>query len=90
MTISGNKLADPDGIEILSNHIHGNLACTKNGHPSGEPPGTMPVWDSNETSMSGAIYPRALDRNHVHGKRLGQCKKAGPLTMGGPPAGGRF
>jgi hypothetical protein len=90
MSIVGNKLADPDGIEILSNHIHGNLACRRNGHPSPEPPGTMPVWDSNELSMTNAIYPRRLDRNHVHGKRFGQCVKAGPLTMGGGPAGGPF
>jgi hypothetical protein len=74
-----DKMADPDAIEVESNHVHGNLFCL-NDRPH--------VWDSSETGNS--TYPRELHRNHVHGSRIGQCQKAGPLTQGGPPAGGPF
>jgi hypothetical protein len=86
-----NALGDPDGPEILSNHIYGNLACF----------GTMTVdaskkpavftlrapWDSTETSF-GNVYPRAWAPNTViHGKRLGQCRVAPALTLGGTSPG---
>jgi hypothetical protein len=86
MSLTNNKFGDPDAIEVLSNRIKGNLVCKGNSAPPG--PG---VWDSSETSEApGAIFPRKLERNQVGGKRIGQCRKAGPLTQGGPPAGGPF
>jgi hypothetical protein len=81
MKVTYDTLSDPDAIEIGTNVIKENLACWHD---------KQHVWDSSETSMTGAIYPRQLHRNTVHGKRLGQCQKAGPLTQGGPPAGGPF
>jgi hypothetical protein len=80
MTVTNDALGDPDAIEIESNVIHKNLSCSHD---------TQNVWDSSETTETG-LYPRALHRNTVHGKRSGQCRKAGPLTQGGPPAGGPF
>ncbi|MFL5822631.1 MAG: hypothetical protein ACJ764_04235 [Solirubrobacteraceae bacterium] len=79
VSLNNNKLSDDDAIEVESNHVRGNLGCAGNSH----------VWDSSETTETG-LYPRALHRNHVRGKRFGQCRKAGPLTEGGPPAGGPF
>jgi hypothetical protein len=79
MSLTQNHLGDPDAIEVLSNHIRGDLACR----------GNSAVWDSNELKMM-ALFPRKLDRNSVRGKRSGQCKKAGPLAKGGKPAGGPF
>ncbi len=74
-TLKNNKMGDPDAIEIGTNVIKGNLACSGN---------TM-VWDSNETSSApGVIYPRAPDPNKVKGKRSGQCNASTPLSMGGP------
>jgi hypothetical protein len=90
LTFASNKLGDPDGIEILSNHIAKNLACRRNGHPSGMPPGTQPVWDSADVSPTGALYPRLAEPNAVHGKRIGQCQLASPATLGGSPGPGKF
>lgn len=82
LSLVSDKLGDPDAIEILSNHITGNLACRSD---------SPRTWDSNELNPQGSHnYPRKLDRNVVHGKRSGQCVKAGPLTAGGAPAGGPF
>jgi hypothetical protein len=83
-----NKMADPDAIEILSNDIRHNLVCRSNGHPSGMPPGTQPVWDSGDTGPD--LYPRAPEPNTVHGHRVGQCKLASPATQGGPLGPGPF
>jgi hypothetical protein len=80
--VTFNTMADPDAIEIVGNKISGNLACNNN---------KQHVWDSAEAAYGQtSIYPRKLDRNTVGGTRSGQCVKAGPLTMGGPPAGGPF
>ena len=54
LTIINNDMGDPDAIEILSNHIHKNLACSGNSHPSRWPPGDLPVWDSAEISNEPA------------------------------------
>jgi hypothetical protein len=81
LTVSNDKMGDPDAIEIESNVVKQNLRCVND---------SQHVWDSSEIPQNGAIYPRALHRNTVDGKREGQCKKAGPLTSGGPPAGGPF
>ena len=79
VSILGNKLGDSDAIEVLSNTIHMNLVCRHN---------SPHLWDSVETT--GHLFPRQLERNTVDGTRSGQCVKAGPLTKGGPPAGGPF
>jgi hypothetical protein len=79
ITVTDDKLGDPDAIEILANVVAANLTCRHNSK----------TWDSTETTQTG-LYPRKLERNTVHGKRSGQCRKAGPLTQGGPPAGGPF
>jgi hypothetical protein len=81
MKVTYDSMADPDAIEIGTNVIKHNLACWHD---------KQHVWDSNEIPQNGAIYPRKLDRNTVDGTRKGQCVKAGPLTQGGPPAGGAF
>ena len=80
VSVTYDSLGDPDAIEIELNVIKQNLACSHN---------KQHVWDSHEVKQTG-IYPRALGRNTVHGTRSGQCVKAGPLTQGGPPAGGPF
>jgi hypothetical protein len=47
-------------------------------------PGTQPVWDSHEAvPMSPNIYPRIADENTVNGKRVGQCNRSTPTTLGG-------
>jgi hypothetical protein len=74
-----NKLADPDAIEIVLNHIDKNLSCHNNSA----------VWDSAETSMN-TIFPRTLQRNKVNGARSGQCVLSTPVTMGGPSGPGPF
>ena len=80
VTLTHDSMADPDAIEVLGNKVNNNLVC-QNDSPT--------LWDSSEKSMS-SLYPRKLARNNVLGKRVGQCVKAGPLTQGGPPAGGPF
>jgi hypothetical protein len=80
LKVTYDSMGDPDAIEIEANVIKHNLACWHD---------KQHVWDSHETTQTG-IYPRALSRNIVHGKRMGQCQKAGPLTADGPPAGGPF
>ncbi|MBV8940424.1 MAG: hypothetical protein JO240_01680, partial [Solirubrobacterales bacterium] len=45
-TISRNKTKDPDAVEVLANHVSKNLSCNGNSHPSGEPPHSLPIWDS--------------------------------------------
>jgi hypothetical protein len=89
LSLIHNDLADPDGIEVLSSHIRRNLVCRGNGHPSGMPPGTQPVWDSSDTSEN-STYPRQAAPNTVGGKRFGQCKLASPATQGGPLGPGAF
>ncbi|MGN6171193.1 MAG: hypothetical protein ACTHQQ_23945 [Solirubrobacteraceae bacterium] len=87
-TINNNKTKDPDAIEILSNHIDQNLSCRTNSHPKGEPKGTFPVWDSVE--LKSGLYPRKSEPNTVGGKRSGQCVKASPTKLGGPPGAKHF
>jgi hypothetical protein len=73
-----NKLANPDAIEVTSNHIGGNLVCFHNSH----------VWNSEGYHPTKA-YPRLPERNTVSGVRAGQCSKATP-TAAGQPGTGRF
>jgi hypothetical protein len=89
VTININKTADPDAIEVLANHIGKSLSCANNRHPGSQPPGTFPVWDSAEAGGSG-LYPRVSEPNTVGGSRSGQCVKASPIKLGGPPAAKHF
>jgi hypothetical protein len=81
LRVANNSMADPDAIEIETNVVTWNLACWGN---------KQHVWDSAETSPTGALYPRQTSRNTVGHYRLGQCLTAGPVTQGGPPVGGPF
>jgi hypothetical protein len=88
LTIDNNEMADPDAIEVFSNHIRKNLACSGNGHPAADTlPDDQPVWDSGEIPTNGAIYPRRAQPNTVGGTRSGQCVTATPLTLGGASGG---
>jgi hypothetical protein len=74
----GNQLADPDAIEVVLNHIHGNLSCQ----------GNSMMWDSGD--LSDDLFPRVPQPNTVDGKRSGQCVLSSPLTDGGPLGPGAF
>jgi len=74
----GNQLADPDAIEVVSNHIHGNLSCQ----------GNSMMWDSGDPGPD--LFPRAPQPNTVDGRRSGQCVLSSPLTDGGPLGPGPF
>jgi len=75
------QLADPDGVEIVTNTIADNLACTDNSA----------VWDSAEASFGQmGLYPRTPKPNTVGGERKGQCELASPSTMGGKLGPGPF
>ena len=74
----GNQLADPDAIEIVSNHIHGNLSCQ----------GNSMVWNSGD--LTDNLFPRVPQPNTVDGQRSGQCVLASPSTPGGPLGPGPF
>jgi hypothetical protein len=88
VTINLNKTADPDAIEVLANHIGRSLSCANNRHPGPQPNGTLPIWDSAETGSG--LYPRVSEPNTVGGSRSGQCVKASPIKLGGPPAAKHF
>ncbi|MGH2915450.1 MAG: hypothetical protein ACRDMX_10720 [Solirubrobacteraceae bacterium] len=81
-TLKDNGMADPDAIEIGSNRIAGNLACTGNTNAV---PISAVVWDSNETNPApGHLFPRQPDPNKVGGARSGQCVTPPPLAPGQP------
>jgi hypothetical protein len=75
---TNNQLADPDAIEIVSNHVSGDLVCHANSM----------VWDSGEAGSG--LFPRNPQPNTVHGDRVGQCVLSSPTTPGGPPGPGPF
>jgi hypothetical protein len=82
LKVTYDSMGDPDAIEILSNVVKHNLVCFHD---------KQNVWDSTEKSFNQTgTFPRTLERNMVAGNRVGQCATAGPLTQGGPPAGGPF
>ena len=87
-TFTNNDLADPDGIEIVSNNIAKNLSCTGNGHPASSPSIAQPVWDSGDPTMK--LFPRSPQPNTVGGTRSGQCVLASPTTPSGPSGPGPF
>jgi len=73
-----NRLADPDAIEILANHITGNLICR----------GNSMVWNSSEAG--NGLFPRDPHPNTVGRNRKGQCVLASPTKPGGPRGPGPF
>jgi hypothetical protein len=78
MTVLNNHLADPDAIEILANHITGDLACFGNSR----------TWDSAETGSH--LFPRVSQPNTVGDDRAGQCVLSSPTKPGGPSGPGPF
>lgn len=78
MAIRDNKLADPDAIEILANHIAGNLICRSNSA----------TWDNAEAGNH--LFPRIPQPNTVLRNRLGQCVLSSPTKRGDPPGPGPF
>src|SRR5262249_54835585 len=78
MAVLNNKLADPDAIEILANHIAGDLVCHRNSR----------TWNSAETGEH--LFPRTPEPNTVAGDRAGQCVLSSPTKPGGPPGPGPF
>lgn len=78
MTVRNNQLADPDAIEILSNHIAGDLACR----------GNSMVWDSADQAEN--LFPRQPEPNTVGGERHGQCVLDSPTSPQDPPGPGPF
>jgi hypothetical protein len=77
-TFKNNQLADPDAIEILSNHVFGNISCR----------GNSMVWDSSD--YTGSLFPRQPEPNTIQGKRSGQCVLSSPTSPGGPSGPGPF
>jgi hypothetical protein len=78
MVIRGNRLADPDAIEIISNHITGSLICRGNSH----------TWDNVETGPG--LFPRQPAPNTVGRNRVGQCVLSSPNTRSDKPGPGPF
>jgi hypothetical protein len=78
VTFTNNQLADPDAIEILSNHIDGTLACHSNSM----------VWDNADISED--LFPRQPEPNTVQGERRGQCVLSSPNTEDDQPGPGPF
>ncbi len=75
MLLTQNQLADPDGAEVISNTVSGNLICQQNSM----------VWDSAD--LSNDLYPRLWEPNTVDGQRIGQCLVAPAISQGGPSPG---
>jgi hypothetical protein len=78
MVVRNNKLADPDAIEILANHIARNLVCRGNSR----------TWDSAEAGAH--LFPRIPQPNKVKRHRAGQCVLSSPTKPGGPSGPGPF
>jgi hypothetical protein len=78
MAIRGNRLADPDAIEILSNNIAGSLICRGNSR----------VW--NNADIGEHLFPRQPEPNTVGRNRIGQCVLSSPNTKTDKPGPGPF
>jgi hypothetical protein len=78
VTLTGNKLADPDAIEVLANHIGGDLVCKNNSR----------TWDNAD--LGSKLFPRQPQPNTVAGKRAGQCVLSSPNTAKDKPGPGPF
>jgi hypothetical protein len=77
LLVLNNQNADPDGVEILTDTISGNLVCEQNSM----------VWDSGDQPPQFLLYPRTWRPDTVNGQRVGQCVVAPALTLGGPSPG---
>jgi hypothetical protein len=73
-----NQLADPDAIEIVLNHVSGDLVCR----------GNSMVWDSGD--IARGLFPRVPQPNTVDGQRIGQCVLDSPTRRLDPPGPGPF
>ncbi len=72
--VYNNALNDPDAIEILSNHINGNLGCSGNAFITTLSPYTTAPWQPWESvDQQDSNAPRIPEPNAVNGKRTGQC-----------------
>jgi len=78
MIVIQDQLADPDGAEVIDNHISGNLVCQQNSM----------VWDSAD--LSNDLYPRLYEPNFVTGQRVGQCVVAPAIDHPGGVSPGDF
>lgn len=78
LTLNQDQLADPDGAEVISNTVSGNLVCHQNSM----------VWDSAD--LSNDLYPRLWEPNTVDGQRVGQCVVAPPIDSPGGASPGAF
>jgi hypothetical protein len=73
-----NQLADPDAIEILANHINGNLICRGNS------------MTLDNADISNGLFPRQPQPNTVGRNRKGQCVLSSPNTKTDKPGPGPF
>ena len=81
MAVRDIQLADPDGVEILSNTIAHDLVCT----------GNSAVWDSSEANFGQkGLFPRTPQPNKVGDDRQGQCELASRTSPHGEPGPGPF
>jgi hypothetical protein len=78
VVLRNNQLADPDAIEVLSNHIRGDLVCR----------GNSMVWDNADITEN--LFPRQPEPNTVKGDRKGQCVLSSPDTETDTPGPGPF
>ena len=78
LSVLNNQLADRDAIEILANHITGDLTCRRNSR----------TWDSAEAGSG--LFPRHPQPNTVGDDRAGQCVLSSPTKPGGPSGPGPF
>jgi hypothetical protein len=78
MILNQDQLLDPDGAEVISNTVAGNLVCHQNSM----------VWDSAD--LSDNLYPRLWEPNTVGGTRVGQCVMAPPIDSPSGVSPGAF
>jgi hypothetical protein len=78
LTLMNDNMKDPDAIEILSNVVTGNLACSGNSR----------TWDTGDTGPN--FWPRTAFPNTVGGTRSGQCVLQSRTTDMGQEGPGPF
>jgi hypothetical protein len=78
LTLTGDRLSNPDATEVLSNHVGGDLVCFHDTH----------LFDTMDITAN--LWPRRIRPNSVHGRRKGQCILASPTTRGAKPGPGPF
>jgi hypothetical protein len=78
LVIDNGHFADPDAIEIIANHVSGDLDCQ----------GDSMVWDSADIGKH--LFPRSPEPNTVGGNREAMCRLSSPTHPGGPSGPGPF